>query len=89
MGIIDVNRLLEALVVGQTYNVRSGVTIRIDSARRAGDGTTLILFGEITKDGQVWVPPGGWPIIWISPTGGATTNEARAIALVMLDGLIT
>ncbi len=91
MAATDIDRLITAITqkIGQDFLLRSGVTINISSVRRSGaSGDALVIFGTLTKDGQVYTPAGGWPIVWVNAKGGANGAEAAENARAMLDGLV-
>ncbi len=92
MAAIDIDRLITAVSqkIGQDFLLKSGVTINVSSVRRSGaSGDTLVIFGTIMKDGQAYVPAGGWPIVWVNAKGGANGAEAAANAQAMLADLVT
>lgn len=89
MAAVDVSRLITALTIGQTFTVRTGVTIRIDGVRRTGPaGADVVIMGAITKNGLAYNPPGGWPIVWTAPPPNTSNADALVGAEAMLSDLV-
>lgn len=90
MAVLDVTTLIAAAAsrYGQEINLKSGVTVRIDSVRRAGDGDTLVIMGRFLKNGVEYVPSGGWPIVWVHPGPNYTNSTALAALQAILADLV-
>lgn len=91
MAVLDVTTLINAAIghYGQEINLKSGVTVRIDSVRRAGDGNVLVIMGRFLKDGVEYVPAGGWPVVWANPGPNFTNATALAALQSILADLVT
>lgn len=90
MAVLDVTTLINSAIghYGQEINLKSGVSVRIDSVRRAADGGTLVIMGRFLKDGVEYVPAGGWPVVWTNPGPNYTTATALAALQALLADLV-